>query len=62
MEPRDLDLTSLPQAINPRGKLGISSWHPGKANVSMVDGIINVLNRETTPQELQSRLTIAAGD
>lgn len=62
MEPRDLDITSLPQAINPRGKLGISSWHPGKANVSAVDSTIDVLNRETTPQELRSRLTIAAGD
>jgi prepilin-type processing-associated H-X9-DG protein len=62
MEPRDLEINAMPLRVNPRGKLGISSWHPGSANVSMVDGTIGVLNGATTAEELRSRLTIAAGD
>ena len=62
MEPRDLDVNTMPLRVNPRGKFGISSRHPGRANVSMVDGKIGVLNDATSARELRTRLTIAAGD
>jgi hypothetical protein len=64
MEPRDLDLQTLPLEINPLNGQGISSKHPGRAaHVAMVNGSVLFLSREkTTPQQLRALLTIAGGE
>jgi hypothetical protein len=64
MEPRDLDVQTLPLEINPQNSRGISSKHPGRgAHVAMVSGSVVFLSREkTTPQQLRALLTIAGGE
>jgi hypothetical protein len=39
-EPRDLDLASTPLKINPPSARGISSKHPGDANVALADASV----------------------
>lgn len=64
MEPRDLYVTQMSRRINPPSGQGISSPHPtGGANVVMVDGTVTFLSAdELTESELESLVTIAAGD
>jgi hypothetical protein len=62
MEPRDLDINTMPRGINARGRLGISSFHPAGANAGLVSGRTDVLDRSMSQKALRSRLTIAAAD
>lgn len=63
LEPRDLELATMPLTINPRGKLGISSFHPGRANGATASGRRLGLEIEAkTRGALRSLLTIAGGD
>jgi prepilin-type processing-associated H-X9-DG protein len=59
MEPRDLAFDEASQGIRPRGSpTGISSFHPGGANVVYGDGYVRFLSEDTPPQMLRDALTI----
>jgi Protein of unknown function (DUF1559) len=51
-EPRDLDITRLPLAINPKNGKGISSGHTGGAQVVTADGSIHFLSDATSKETL----------
>jgi len=58
MEPRDLDLGRMSFRVNDPSRPGISSRHPGGANVVMVDGRTRRLGNATPPAEVRAALTI----
>jgi len=62
MEPRDLDASQMPLAINPKTGLGISSGHPGCAQAARADGSVFVLDEKTPPATIRAMLTIAGRD
>ncbi|MCI0358212.1 MAG: DUF1559 domain-containing protein [Planctomycetaceae bacterium] len=66
MEPRDLDVSQMPMAINPRvggkGGLGISSGHSLCAHAARADGSVFVLEEKTPPATIRAMLTIAGRD
>lgn len=53
MEPRDLSLDVMNPRINGAGRLGISSVHPGVANVMWADGHGGPLANEVRPEVLR---------
>jgi prepilin-type processing-associated H-X9-DG protein len=61
MEPRDLTLAQALAGINPTKGLGISSAHPGGANVLFADGHVEFLDEKTTRTQLKAMLTNPAG-
>ena len=64
MEPRDLTMRTIHLAVNPgQGKPpGISSYHPGCANVAMADGSVRFLRDDLPAKTLRGLLTIAGGE
>jgi len=60
MEPRDLDLSRMSFRVNDPSRPGISSRHPGGANVVTVDGHVRMLDNATPPAEVRAALTIRA--
>ncbi|MEX2122089.1 MAG: DUF1559 domain-containing protein [Pirellulales bacterium] len=61
-EPRDLDVSTMNVTINSAGGKGISSQHPGGANVVMADGSVRLLPDSTTWQSLHAVLTRNGGE
>jgi len=57
IEPRDLHVTQMPPRINSKAGQGISSGHPGGANVSFADGSIRFLPDGLSPKTLRAMLT-----
>lgn len=57
MEPRDLELASMPHTINDPAKKGISSRHPGIVAVAFADGRVKVLNAAIPWPTLEALLT-----
>lgn len=66
MEPRDLDASQMPLAINAKPvkgvSPGISSGHRGVALVALADGSILTLSDDTPPATVRAMLTIAGGE
>ncbi len=67
MEPRDLDASQMPLAINAKpaakgASRGISSGHPGVAHVARADGSVRILSDDTPPATIRAMLTIAGGE
>jgi prepilin-type processing-associated H-X9-DG protein len=62
MEPRDLHITQMATTINPKAGQGISSLHPHGAMAAYVDGHIEKLPENLSPEQLRARLTIAGGE
>ena len=60
MEPRDLDVRSLPKRIN--GLSGISSKHVRGACVAMADGNVRFLDEDTAVETLKALLTRNGGE
>ena len=58
MEPRDLDLNRMSFRVNDPARPGISSRHPGGANVVEVCGRVRKLYNATPPAEVRAALTI----
>lgn len=61
MEPRDLDMATMPLAINPPNKPGISSPHPNVALAVYVDGHTSALTNNTPAKIVELLLTIGDG-
>jgi prepilin-type processing-associated H-X9-DG protein len=57
-EPRDLNFGEIPLAINPPGRVGISSEHPGGVNVLYADGHVGFLDDTTDRNKLAEMLDI----
>ena len=57
-EPRDLNIEQMPMRVNPPGGGGISSEHPGGANVLFADGHVGFLEDSTDPKKLAEMLDI----
>ena len=63
LEPRDLDVASLPRMLNPPGKPGISSQHRHGPNAATVSGMARVFDgRDLKSDRVDALLTIAGGD
>ncbi|HLA85507.1 MAG TPA: DUF1559 domain-containing protein [Thermoguttaceae bacterium] len=60
MEPRDLAYPPMPAKINPPSARGISSYHPGRANVLFADGHVFCLGDDAKP--IAKFLTIDGGE
>lgn len=60
-EPRDLDISKLPMAINPKSGQGISSEHPQGAQAVFADGSVHFLANSTTRETLLKLLMIDNG-
>ncbi len=56
MEPRDLDIRTMPVAVNPATGIGISSKHPGGAYACCVDGSAVFLPDALPPTVLRELL------
>ena len=61
MEPVDLNLATMTLSIN-GAPPAPSSFHPGGANVAMVDGSLRFVDNGVPPPQLQSQITRAGGD
>ena len=66
--PRDLELATLPLEVNPpahadsRGPSslpGVSSRHPGEANVGLADGMVRRLPNDIPPEKLRRLLDVS---
>jgi hypothetical protein len=63
LEPRDLDLATMPLTINPRGKTGISSRHPQGPNAATAWGAVPTFDQtKATAPALKAAATIAGGE
>jgi prepilin-type processing-associated H-X9-DG protein len=63
MEPRDLEFDRMSLEINGSNNAsGLSSAHPGGANVLLHDGAVRFLPGKTAPETLRALLTVAGGD
>ncbi len=62
MEPRDLHVLQMTPVLNAKSGQGISSRHPGGANVLLGDGTVRFVPARLTSDELRAWLTPAAGD
>jgi prepilin-type processing-associated H-X9-DG protein len=63
LEPRDLTFEQAAQGINvSKAKLGISSHHPGGANILFCDGSVHFLSNGISPDVLRALLTAAGGE
>jgi hypothetical protein len=62
MEPRDLDFSHIPMAVNQKGSQGISSDHPNVALVVFADGHTTALTSNTPAQIIRRLLSIADGE
>lgn len=57
-EPRDLDVRTMSLKVNDPNRGGISSRHPGGANVTSADGGKRFMREGITPQDMKAILTI----
>jgi prepilin-type processing-associated H-X9-DG protein len=65
MEPRDLDITTMPMTVNSSKGLSISSAHTHHgpfANAAFADGHIQALPNTTPAKSLRAALTISGGE
>jgi hypothetical protein len=62
MEPRDLHVVQMAPGVNPKAGQGVSSNHPGGANVLMVEGGARFLREDVAPDIFQALLTIDGGE
>jgi prepilin-type processing-associated H-X9-DG protein len=71
MEPRDLELSSMPLKVNAEEGRGVSSPHPRDkwghpsrqtANVALVDGSVATVGNDTPSAQLRALLTIAGNE
>jgi hypothetical protein len=63
MEPRDLEFDRMSFTINgSNNSAGLSSHHPGGANVLLVDRAIRFLSGKLASQWLRALLTVAGGE
>lgn len=60
--PWDLDVRTMSFQINDPKRIGISSKHPGGANVGVADGKSRFARDSVTPGNLSAALTIAGGE
>ena len=67
-QPRDFDIETQPVGVNLKGQ-GLtdspgllSSYHPGRSNVLMVDGSVRALSQQTDPALLRKLLTADGGE
>jgi prepilin-type processing-associated H-X9-DG protein len=62
--PRDFDVRQASERLNDRtsGKLSISSYHPGGANVALVDGSVRWLREKIMAATLRALLTRSGGE
>lgn len=60
--PRDLEAGKVTFAINAPQPLGISSNHPGCANVAMCDGSVRTLSNSTSPEHVRALCTRSGGE
>jgi hypothetical protein len=58
----DLDVRTMSFQINDLKRSGISSKHPGGANVGVADGQTRWARDSVTPANLKALLTIAGGE
>lgn len=67
-EPRDIDLTTTPIAVNLPGKprhhspAMVSSLHKGGGNVLFADGTIRFISQTIDPKVLQALTTARGGE
>jgi prepilin-type processing-associated H-X9-DG protein len=67
-EPRDLDGTTTPAAINLRGKTRydspamMSSLHQGGAHVLLADGTVRFISQDIDPQTLKALVSADGGE
>jgi hypothetical protein len=59
--PQDLDVRTMSFRVNDPKRLGISSKHPGGANVGLGDDAIRFMRESIVPGNLRSLVTIAGG-
>ena len=62
MEPRDLNADEITFEINDPLGPGISSNHPGVANVLLCDGSVHSMYEGTDPETIKAMTTIAGGE
>lgn len=63
MEPRDLDFSQMPMAVNPPRGVGISSGHSvAGTDVVLANGVVKHLRNDTPSQSLRAWLTINGGE
>ena len=62
MEPRDLDLATMPLTINGPTGPGMSSDHPNVVLALFVDGHTQAITKNTPKTIIQGLLTIAGGE
>jgi hypothetical protein len=60
--PQDLELRTMSLRVNDRKRPGISSKHPGGANVSCGDSKCYFMREEISPGNLKALITIAGGE
>ena len=60
--PQDLDVRTMSLRINDPKRRGISSKHPGGANVVFADGSARFARESIAPENLKALLTIAGGE
>lgn len=61
-EPRDLDVRTMSFRVNDPKHAGVSSRHPGGANITFADGGKRFLREGVTPGELRAQFTIDGGE
>jgi prepilin-type processing-associated H-X9-DG protein len=61
-EPRDLHADQMAPNVNPEVGQGISSGHPGGANVAFVDGHVSYLPSDIPPETIRAMRSIAGGE
>jgi prepilin-type processing-associated H-X9-DG protein len=61
-EPRDLRFNQIDFSINGREGNGISSYHPGCANVVFCDGTVRILKNTINPQLVKAMAMIDEGE
>ncbi len=60
--PRDLDARAMSLRVNDPKKSGLSSHHPGGAQVALVDGSCAFMWSSIAPGDLKALVTIAGGE
>jgi Protein of unknown function (DUF1559) len=58
-KPDDLDLTSMSLQINDRDRPGVSSNHPGGANVALGDATCRFVSDSMTAIQVRAHATLA---